>query len=271
MTTLHSTTTPSHLSSNTASPRIAIAGITGRLGKLCAQEAASLLIGGLSRAPKQYLESPYWLTDNADKLSQKADVIIDVSHENLVIDHADIFSRNKTAWVLGTTGLNKNAQKAVEDAAKKIPVLQAANFSPALTLLLELAQQLSSALPDYDAEILEIHHRNKQDAPSGTALAIGRAVAQGRGHYFDDVARFNQNGKRIKNAIGFASLRGGQVVGEHDLKFLSDDEEITLSHRALDRRIFAKGAVKAALWLAQKERTPGLYHMRDMLFAQKTP
>lgn len=252
-------------SPSSARPHIAIAGITGRLGTLCAEEAGALLVGGLSRSPNNYPQCPYFLTDNAHELAKKSDVIIDVSHEGLIAHHAEIFVQHKIPWVLGTTGLSKKAQRAVEEAAHFIPVLQAANFSPALTLLLELAQKLAKSLPDYDAEILETHHRNKQDAPSGTALAIGRAVALGRGQDFEEVARLNQNQKRIKESIGFASLRGGQVIGEHDLKFLSDDEEITLSHRALDRRIFAKGAVKAALWLAQKDRQPKLYHMRDML------
>ncbi|MFT8764449.1 MAG: dihydrodipicolinate reductase C-terminal domain-containing protein, partial [Gluconobacter potus] len=123
--------------------------------------------------------------------------------------------------------------------------------------------QLGAGLPDYDAEILEVHHRQKLDAPSGTALAIGRAVAEGRGVRLEDVARTDQNGRRPDGAIGFASLRGGQIIGEHDLVLMAADEQITLSHRALDRRVFARGALLAARWLAG--RPAGLYTMADAL------
>lgn len=242
------------------SPKIGIAGISGRLGSLCAQEAAAHLAGGLSRHPNP---TQAIFSDPAE-LARRCDVIIDVSHASQIVPHARAFAEAGCAWVLGTTGLKEEDQKAIETAARKIPVLQAANFSPALTMLLDLARQLAAALPDYDAEILETHHRQKLDAPSGTALAIGRAVAKGRNVNFDDVKRLDQNGKRPDEAIGFASLRGGQVIGEHELRFFAADEEITLSHRALDRRVFARGAVQAALWLAD-QKAAGLYSMSDVV------
>lgn len=242
--------------------RIGIAGITGRLGSLCAQEAGAALSGGISRHPIPEKN----ITSSPDALAQRSDVIIDVSNAATIIAHAKSFSENNCAWVLGTTGLDDAAQNAVITASVHIPVLQAANFSPALTIFLDLARQIGAALPDYDAEIVETHHRQKLDAPSGTALAIGEAVAQGRGVRLKDVARTDQNGLRPDGAIGFASLRGGQVVGAHDLMLLAADEEITLSHRALDRRVFARGALHAARWLAQQK--PGLYSMADTL---KTP
>lgn len=247
--------------SNTHSPRIGIAGITGRLGQLCAEEAGPHLVGGLSRTA----DPTRHITTDAAVLARDCDVIIDVSHASLVSAHARAFAQAGCAWVLGTTGLDAAAQQAVEQAAKHSAVLQAANFSPALTMLLSLARQLGAALPDYDAEIIETHHRQKLDAPSGTALAIGRAVAAGRDADFEHVKRLDQNGKRPDGAIGFASLRGGQVVGEHELRFLAADEEISLSHRALDRRVFARGALKAALWLAKPHRKAGLYEMQDVL------
>lgn len=246
--------------STSTSPRIGIAGITGRLGSLCADEAGASLVGGLSR---QADPARHIVTD-ARELAEQCDVIIDVSHASLVPHHADAFSGAGCAWVLGTTGLDDAAKTALQNASQRIAVLQAANFSPALTMLLSLARELGGALPDYDAEITEIHHRQKLDAPSGTALAIGRSVAEGRGVPFEDVARTDQNGKRPDGAIGFSSLRGGQVVGEHDLHFFAADEEITLSHRALDRRVFARGALKAARWLAQHSQA-GLYSMEDAL------
>ncbi|EHH67974.1 4-hydroxy-tetrahydrodipicolinate reductase [Gluconobacter morbifer] len=243
----------------TTSPKIGIAGITGRLGTLCAEEAGTALAGGLSRTadPSRHV------TDSPSALARQCDVIIDVSHASTVRSHAKAFTAAGCGWVLGTTGLDASDQKAVEEAARKIPVLQAANFSPALTLFLDLARQLGAALPDYDAEILEIHHRQKLDAPSGTALAIGRAVAGGRGVKLEDVARTDQNNRRPDGAIGFASLRGGQIVGEHDLVLMAADEQITLSHRALDRRVFARGALMAARWLAGCPA--GLYGMADVL------
>ncbi|MFT8768196.1 MAG: 4-hydroxy-tetrahydrodipicolinate reductase [Gluconobacter cerinus] len=243
----------------TTSPRIGIAGITGRLGALCAEEAGDSLAGGLSR----HADAARSITTNPAELATRCDVIIDVSHASTAATHAEAFTAAKCPWVLGTTGLDATAQAAVSEAAKHIPVLQAANFSPALTLFLELAKQLGAGLPGYDAEIVEIHHRQKVDAPSGTALAIGRAVAEGRNVAFEDVARLDQNGARPDSAIGFASLRGGQIIGEHDLLFMAADEQITLSHRALDRRVFARGALMAARWLAHQP--PGLYGMADVL------
>ncbi|MDF7673747.1 4-hydroxy-tetrahydrodipicolinate reductase [Acetobacteraceae bacterium ESL0709] len=242
------------------SPKIGIAGISGRLGSLCAAEAAAYLVGGLSRRA----DLAHSIFTDPARLASQCDVIIDVSHASQIVPHAEAFSEAGCAWVLGTTGLTAEDQQAVEKAAEKIPVLQAANFSPALTMLLDLARQLAAALPDYDAEILETHHRQKLDAPSGTALAIGRAVAEGRNVNFEDVKRLDQNGKRPDGAIGFASLRGGQVIGEHELRFLAKDEEIILSHRALDRRVFARGAVQAALWLANNKPS-GLYSMSDVV------
>ncbi|GBD57354.1 4-hydroxy-tetrahydrodipicolinate reductase [Gluconobacter wancherniae] len=240
-------------------PRIGIAGITGRLGSLCAEEAGSALSVGLSRSADEARN----ITNDAAEFACSCDVAIDVSHAANVVGHARIFADAGCAWVLGTTGLDATAQAAVHEAAKRIPVLQAANFSPALTLFLDLAKQLGAGLPQYDAEIVETHHRQKLDAPSGTALAIGRAVAEGRGVKLEDVARMDANGLRPDGAIGFAALRGGQIVGEHDLVLLAADEQITLSHRALDRRVFARGALMAARWLSG--RPAGLYSMADAL------
>jgi 4-hydroxy-tetrahydrodipicolinate reductase len=170
--------------------------------------------------------------------------------------------------VLGTTGLSAAAEAAVARAAGQTTIVWAANFSPGVTLLLDLARRLAASLPasDYDAEILEMHHRQKRDAPSGTALALGYAVAEGRGGDLATLrtaAREGQTGPRPPGAIGFASLRGGQVVGDHTLLFAGSDEHISIRHEALDRRIFARGAVRAALWT--QGRAPGLYDMRDVL------
>jgi 4-hydroxy-tetrahydrodipicolinate reductase len=147
-------------------------------------------------------------------------------------------------------------------------VLHAANFATGANLVLALAERMAAALPAdaYDAEIVEMHHRQKVDAPSGTAIAIGRAVAAGRGMKLEDAmiaGRNGHTGPRPNGAIGFAALRGGQVVGEHTLIFAAAGEQIALTHRAVDRGTFAAGAVRAALWLAGKP--PGLYGMADVL------
>jgi 4-hydroxy-tetrahydrodipicolinate reductase len=182
--------------------------------------------------------------------------------------HAAALAAAGTAWVLGTSGLSAADEAAVDAAATRIPIVYAANFSAGVTLVLALAERMAATLPaaQYDAEILEMHHRQKVDAPSGTALALGRAVAAGRGV---DLAAVMQSGRdghtgpRETGAIGFAALRGGQVVGEHSLLFAGADEQIILTHKAFDRRTFASGAVRAALWVAG--RPPGLYGMKDVL------
>lgn len=244
--------------------RIGIAGITGRLGRLCAEEIAAaglLLAGGLSRTP----DPARAIVDDAALLARNCDVVIDVSHHDTVVPHARAFADAGCGWVLGTTGLDALAEAAVREAALAIPVLQAANFAPGLTMLLDLARQTGAALAadEYDAEIVEMHHRRKADAPSGTALLIGAAFAAGRGVSLRDVMSVDRNSRRQEGQIGFASLRGGEVVGEHSLILTSGTEQLTLSHRAFDRRVFAVGAVKAARWLAG--RAPGLYGMRDVL------
>ena len=202
---------------------------------------------------------------SAEDLAACSDALIDFTHATAVGAHARAAALARCAWVLGTTGLSAADQEEVAQAARTCVVVQAANFSPGVNLLLALAARLGAALPAeaYDAEILEMHHRQKVDAPSGTALAIGRAVAQGRGVALEDVRITDRAGMRPQGGIGFASLRGGQIVGEHSLVLTAGDEQIVLSHRAFDRRAFARGAVRAAWWSAG--RAPGLYGMQDVL------
>ena len=197
-----------------------------------------------------------------------ASAVIDFTHPSLVSAHAARLADAGVAWILGTTGLTASQQNTVEVAASRIAVVQAANFSAGVTLVLEIARRLGEALPagSFDAEILDIHHRQKIDSPSGTALAIGHAVAAGRGIPMQVRV---PNGPRQDGAIGFAALRGGQVVGEHTLVFAGETEHITLGHKALDRRMFAQGAVRAALWV--QGRPAGLYGMTDVMGISTTP
>ena len=235
--------------------RIGVTGLSGRMGRLVAEEVDD---SAATRAPPASIEA----------LAAHSDVVIDFTHADAVCAHAAALSAAGCAWVLGTTGLDAAANDAVQAAASRIPIVQAANFSPGVNLVIALAERLARALPadDYDAEIVEMHHRQKVDAPSGTALAMGRAVAAGRGTDFAAAAqpaRHGHTGPRPAGAIGFAALRGGQVVGEHTLLFAGATEHIALTHRAFDRRVFARGAVRAAFWVSGKP--PGLFSMMDVL------
>ena len=247
----------------TARMRVGIAGVNGRMGRLLvpAVQAAATLVGGIDRdaAPAGVV-----LFDGIASLAAQCDVVIDFTVAATAVTNAEALAHARTAWVLGTTGLDNAGQDAVAAAATVIGIVQAANFSPGLTHLLALAERLGAALSGehYDAEIMEMHHRDKRDAPSGTAIALGRAVAAGRRGKLP-APRADRNGARARGEIGFASLRGGQIVGEHTLTFTGTAEQITLRHRALDRSVFAQGAVQAALWV--RGRPAGLYAMHDVI------
>jgi 4-hydroxy-tetrahydrodipicolinate reductase len=244
--------------------RIGIAGITGRMGTLLVEEAAAAgaeVPGGIG------LDGAGGFADIA-ALAAGSDVVIDFTNAATAQTHAAALAAAGKPWVLGTSGLSDADEAAVARAAERIGVVYAANFATGVNLVLALAERMAAALPaeSYDAEIVEMHHRQKVDAPSGTAIGMGRAVAKGRGQNFNDVmesGRHGHTGARKTGAIGFASLRGGQVVGEHTLIFAAGAEHIALTHRAFDRRAFAAGAVRAALWVA--DRPAGLYSMMDVL------
>jgi 4-hydroxy-tetrahydrodipicolinate reductase len=249
---------------------IGVAGIAGRMGRLVAEEVAAAggrLSGGFDRPEA---EAPAGVSMYADvgDLARASDVVVEFTHASTVQAHARAIARAGCAWVLGTTGLSVADEAAVAEAAKRVAVVHAPNFSPGVNLVLALAEKMAAALPaeQYDAEIVEMHHRQKVDAPSGTAVGMGRAVAKGRGVNLAEVTesgRDGHTGPRKTGAIGFAALRGGQVVGEHTLIFAAATEHIALTHRAFDRRAFATGAVRAALWAVG--RPAGLYSMMDVL------
>jgi 4-hydroxy-tetrahydrodipicolinate reductase len=249
--------------------RIGVAGIAGRTGRVLAEEvvaAGADLVGGIDR-PEAEVQGVALLRDIA-ALALAAEVVVDFTHASTVVGHAAALAAAGTGWVLGTTGLSPADEAAVAEAATRIPVVHSPNYSPGVNLVLALAERMAAALPadGYDAEIVEMHHRQKVDAPSGTALGLGRAVARGRGVDLDAVkasGRDGHTGARKPGEIGFATLRGGQVVGEHTLLFASATEHISITHRAFDRRAFATGAIRAALWVAG--RPPGLYTMTDVL------
>jgi len=238
--------------------RIGIAGISGRMGQLVAAEAsaAAILAGGTSSTEPDLAA-----------LAARADVIVDFTHASTIEAHAATLAAAGTPWVLGTTGGDAAAEAAIEAAARRIPVFAAANFSLGVNLVLELARRLAATLPaeTHDAEILEMHHRQKRDAPSGTALALAGAIAAGRGVALDSVLVPARQGDapRRTGDIAIAALRGGQIPGSHTALFTAREEQITLTHHAFDRRIFARGALSAALWLTAQP--PGRYGMADLL------
>ena len=250
--------------------KIGIAGIAGRMGTLLTEEAIAAgapLSGGID-APGKALPATAGAFADIAALAAASDIIVEFTHASAIAAHAAAMAKTGKAWLIGTTGLSPAEEAAVAEAAKSIPVMYAPNYSPGVVLLMSLAERMAAALPaeSYDAEIVEMHHRQQVDAPSGTAVGIGRAVAKGRGVKLEDVTesgRDGHTGARATGAIGFAALRGGQIVGEHTLSFTAAGEQITLSHRAMDRRAFATGAIRAAIWVAG--RRPGLYNMTDVL------
>lgn len=205
--------------------------------------------------------------DDARSLFEAADVVIDFTVPAATVAHAALAFDTGTAMVIGTTGLTADQQTAVQGAAEKAAVVQAGNMSLGVNLLVGLARQAAELLgPDYDIEVVEMHHKHKIDAPSGTALMLGRAAAEGRGLNHDDhavMSREGHTGPRPDDAIGYATLRGGDVVGDHTVIFAGPSERIELTHRAASREIFARGAVRAAMWC--DGRSAGLYSMRDVL------
>jgi len=194
------------------------------------------------------------------------DVLVDFSGPVAFDGALALAVERRTAFVSGTTGLGNHQQLALEHAARLIPVLWASNFSLGAAMLLRIARRAASALPDWDCDILEFHHSRKKDAPSGTAISIGAAVAEGRGETLSErakYARHGETGPRADREIGFASLRGGDVVGEHTVVFATHGERLELTHRATSRDIFARGALAAAIWIAGRE--PGTYAFDQVL------
>ena len=239
--------------------RIGILGSGGRMGKAVAraveEHEAANLAGGAGKV------------DDAAALAVDCDVLIDFSTPDALPGHIDVAVTAGTPIVVGTTGLTSQHERALVQAGSKIALLVSANMSLGINLLAHLVREAASRLgSDWDIEIVEMHHRHKVDAPSGTALLLGSAAAQGRGvdlAQVSDRGRDGITGARTPGHIGFASLRGGSVAGEHLAIFAGEGERIELGHRAENRDIFARGAVRAALWL--KDRPAGLYSMADLL------
>jgi 4-hydroxy-tetrahydrodipicolinate reductase len=197
----------------------------------------------------------------------ETEAVIDFTFHEAVPENITKAAEDGVVYILGTTGLTDEEQAVVDAAAKKIPVVQSGNFSLGINLLLGLVRKASEILGvEYDCEVVEMHHRHKKDAPSGTALMLAKAAADGRGQEFDDVSVFGREGivgERAQGEIAVHALRGGSVIGDHTVMFAGDVERVELVHKAQTREAFAAGALRAALWAADK--APGLYNMRDVL------
>jgi 4-hydroxy-tetrahydrodipicolinate reductase len=197
----------------------------------------------------------------------KADVWIDFSSAAASVEHARAAAERGVRLVVGTTGLNPPERQSIAAAATKVPVVLSPNMSVGVNVLIDLVQSAARALgPDYDIEIVEAHHRLKRDAPSGTALRLYEALTEATGRDPETTGRFQRHGDigpRTATEIGMQTIRGGDVVGDHTVFFLGMGERVEITHRASSRDTFARGAVRAALWLAK--RSPGLYDMRDVL------
>ncbi len=207
------------------------------------------------------------ITDDLEKLFDESDAVIDFSSPELTMQCAEMCAKKKKILITGTTGLSDEEKEKLEKFAHGCVIVHSNNMSIGANLLVNLVEETASLLrEDYDTEILEMHHRNKKDAPSGTALMLGQAVARGRNLNFGEVSRKIRDGviaPRETNEIGFAVLRGGDVVGEHTVIFAGMGERIELSHKAASKLIFVNGAIRAAIWAFKKEK--GLYNMRDVL------
>ena len=238
--------------------RIGIIGSAGRMGQALQAAVAAAehdYAGGVDR------------DGDLAALAAHSDVMVDFSAPGALEANLEAAIAAGVPMVVGTTGLAERHHWLIDAAAVSIPILQTGNTSLGVTLLAHLVREAAQRLgPDWDIEIVETHHRMKVDAPSGTALLLGEAAADGRGEALGDVAQRGRDGltgARVPGAIGFASLRGGSVAGDHAVHFLADNERLTLSHLAENRGIFARGAVRAAHWLIG--RAPGRYTMPQVL------
>jgi 4-hydroxy-tetrahydrodipicolinate reductase len=262
--------------------KVAVLGASGRMGQAvlsCVAESSDLkLAGALTEAADPALgrdageaaalgSMGIALTDDHGAALHSAQVAIDFTLPSATQANLRACVETGTALVIGTTGLEHKQLKAMEEAAKHVPLVYGRNMSVGVNVFMDLVERSARALgEDYDAEILEAHHRHKVDAPSGTALALGEKVAATRGRPLEEVAvlsRQGRTGPRVPGTIGFSVVRGGNIVGDHTVMFIGPEERFELIHRAADRKTFARGAVRAARWAAG--RAPGLYSMADVL------
>jgi 4-hydroxy-tetrahydrodipicolinate reductase len=265
-----------------AETRIGVIGCAGRVGRMLIADIVAAegcaLAGGVARKGSAAVGQDLGevagtgrigiaVGDNPEQLLRDSDAAIEFTTPAATAEHTVLAARLGKPLVIGTTGLAGAEERAVREAATRVPIVWAANTSLGINLLFGLVDQVARRLgPDWDLEIMEMHHRGKVDAPSGTALTLGRTAAAARDAAFDEVAirgRDGITGPRPTGAIGFAALRGGDNIGEHHVIFAGIGEQLVLTHRATNRGIYSKGALRAALWVVG--RPPGLYGMKEVL------
>jgi 4-hydroxy-tetrahydrodipicolinate reductase len=262
--------------------KIGVVGASGRMGKnhiiAISENPEVQLTAALERENSPSIgkdagiiagleESSVIIESDIESFLSKVDAIIDFSNPEASLNLAKLAVEKSVAHIIGTTGLTSQQENELNEIAKQGVIIYAPNMSVGVNLLFSLTQKVASILAeDYDIEIVEMHHKKKVDSPSGTALGLGRAAAKGRQVELDEVACKERNGiigERPSGEIGFATIRGGDVVGDHTVIFASEGERIELTHKASSRSIFSKGAVRACLW--SKDQPNGLYSMHDVL------
>ncbi|MBV6288682.1 4-hydroxy-tetrahydrodipicolinate reductase [Pseudomonas aegrilactucae] len=262
--------------------RIAVMGAAGRMGKALIeavhQASGAGLTAAVHRADSSLVGADAGelaglgrigvpLSGDLDRVVDEFDVLIDFTHPSVTLKNLAFCRKAGKAMIIGTTGFSVEEKQLLVEAGKDIPIVFAANFSVGVNLSLKLLDMAARVLGDeVDVEIIEAHHRHKVDAPSGTALRMGEVVANALGRDLQKVAvygREGQTGARDRQTIGFATVRAGDVVGDHTVLFAAEGERLEITHKASSRMTFAKGAVRAALWLDGRE--PGLYDMQDVL------
>jgi 4-hydroxy-tetrahydrodipicolinate reductase len=269
-----------------AQMRLIVTGAGGRMGRALVKaisendklvlagaldDARSPLIGQDSGTLAGLPANGITLTTDAAAVMDKADGLVDFTAPAATVAYASLAAQRGLAHIIGTTGLSHDDEARIADAGKKAVIVKSGNMSLGVNLLAAVVKRVASTLDeDFDIEVVEMHHNKKVDAPSGTALLLGEAAAEGRGltlAQHSERGRDGHTGARERGAIGFASLRGGTVVGEHNVIFAGPAERIELAHKAEDRMIFARGALKAALWAHGRtlEQKPGVYSMLDVL------
>ena len=260
---------------------VGIFGCAGRMGKILAkavlEDKDCLLSGGTENIDKfigQDLgkllgkeEIGCKVLNEAEELFTISDVVIDFTTPKSTRSNIKIAQRTETPLIIGTTGLSNKDEELINESVDNTVIVQSSNFSIGINIIQSEIEKISGIIgSDFDAEVLEMHHRNKVDAPSGTAIDLGKAIANGRKKTFSEVARFSREGEvgvRKYGEIGFSTLRGGEVIGDHSVIFASANETIKFTHNAHSRSIFSDGAMLAAKWSINVK--PGLYTMRDVL------
>jgi 4-hydroxy-tetrahydrodipicolinate reductase len=263
-------------------PGIVITGASGRMGQMLIKTVSDSdkvrLVGTVEREGHEWVGRDVGeamggaalgviVTDQPLEAFAKAQAVIDFTAPAATIAFAKLAAQARAVHVIGTTGMTDDDIAHLEPCARHAVIVRAGNMSLGVNLLTKLTQQVAAALDeDFDIEIIESHHRHKVDAPSGTALMLGEAAAEGRGVDLKDVSdsgRDGITGARRRGDIGFTAIRGGDIIGEHDVMFACDGEQFILRHKATDRSLFAKGALKAAIW--GQDQKPGEYDMFDVL------